>query len=505
MLARPPAQLAEALARLRWQLPALIAVVGLAYAVGDHVFLARYESIWPHLLLGAFVLGLIGPVFAWRTLTWAALAARERDEAARELRSRNDQCSVMNAIAHAVNRSLDLDEVLDLALDKTLELMRLEAGEFRMVEDSHLVLRVHRGVSREAIAGSCEVHLGECLCGAAAAKGELMAVDDLGESDSTSLPWCRTQHYRAVLSLPIQSKGRVSGVLHLASRAPREFTSHDRQMLASIGHQIGVAVEKASLHAEVNRLNFRLQQRVESQATELEGAKGEIADKAQQLQQLLVETMSLQEKERARIAYDMHDQAVQLIVGTVYQIQAARQCVAEDSDVAVILQTAQTLLKQLETEIRQAIYDLRPPALDSLGLVPALREYADRFRRLAGFAYGVSYLGVVCRLPVEAEVAVYRIVQEALHNVARHADATRTEVLLDFRGPNLVVTVSDDGHGFDSDEALAQNTRHLGLISMRERALALRGELRLMARPGQGTRLVLTVPMWSLPDMVRDE
>jgi two-component system sensor histidine kinase UhpB len=77
--------------------------------------------------------------------------------------------------------------------------------------------------------------------------------------------------------------------------------------------------------------------------------------------------------------------------------------------------------------------------------------------------------------------------------------------LLDFRGPNLVVTVSDDGHGFDSDEALAQNTRHLGLIGMRERALALQGELRLMARPGQGTRVVLTVPMWSLPDMVRDE
>ena len=69
MSGRSPASLSSTLARLRWQLPALIAVVGLAYVVGDHVLLARYKSIWPHLLLGAFVLGLIGPVFAWRTLT----------------------------------------------------------------------------------------------------------------------------------------------------------------------------------------------------------------------------------------------------------------------------------------------------------------------------------------------------------------------------------------------------------------------------------------------------
>ncbi len=505
MLASPPANLTATLARLRWQLPALIAVVGMVYVVGDHVLLVRYESIWPHLLLGAFVLGLIGPVFAWRTLTWAILAAREREEAERELQGRNEQCSAINAIARAVNRSLDLDEVLNLALDKMLELMQLDAGEFRMVEDDRLVLRVHRGISPEAIAGSCEVHLGECLCGVAAAKGELMALGDIGEGDGTSLPWCRTQRYRAVLRLPVQSKGRVSGVLHFASRAPREFMPHDRQLLAAIGHQIGAAIEKASLHAEVKELNRHLRQRVETQTVELDGAKGEIADKARRLQQLLIEMIGLQEKERARIAYDMHDRAVQLIVGMLYQIQAARECVAEDLEIAPILQTAQAMLKQLETEIRQAIYELRPPALDSLGLMPALHEYADRFRRLVGFVYGVSCLGVARRLPIETEIAVYRIVQEALHNVARHADATRAEVVLDFRGPNLVVTVSDNGCGFDSDEVLAQNTRHLGLMSMRERAQAVQGEFRLIALPGQGTRVVLSVPMFKLPQRVEEE
>lgn len=494
MLTRPPAQLAETLTRLRWQLPALIALTGLAYAIGDHVLLAQYESAWLHIALGGLVLGVVGPLFAWRTLTWAHLAALERAEAERELQARNDQCSAMNAVARAVNRSLDLDEVLALALDKMLELMQLEAGEFRIVEGDRLVTRVHRGTSPEAIADACEAHLGQCLCGSAAVSGELIAVSDLGESEGVSLPWCRTQKYRAVLSLPVQTKGRVSGVLHLASRTLREFAPHDRQMLASVGHQIGVAVEKASLYTEVTNLNRQLHQRVETQALELDGAKGEIADKARQLQKLLIQTIGLQEKERARIAYDMHDRAVQLIVGTVYQIQAARECVPAGSEATPVLQTAQAMLKELEGEIRQAIYDLRPLALDS-GLLSALREYVGRFRELAGFPCYVNCLGVARRLPAETEVAVYRIMLEALQNAVRHADATRADIILDFRGPDLVVIVGDNGRGFDSDEALAQNTRHLGLISMRERALAIRGELRVAARPGEGSRVVLTVPM----------
>jgi signal transduction histidine kinase len=495
MLNRRTAQLTDTLARLRWQLPVLIAVAGLVYAIGDHVFLVRYQLAWPHVLLGILVMGTIGPLFAWRTLTWAAVAARERDTAERELQQRNQQYSAINTIARAVNRSLDLDEVLNLALDKMLELMQLEAGEFRMVEGNRLVLRVHRGTSPEAIGGGCEVHLGECLCGAAAVHGDLMAVGDLGEGDGTTLPWCRTQRYRAILSLPVPTKGRISGVLHLASHAPREFSPRERQILSVIGQQIGVAVEKARLYAEVKDLNYQLQQRVEAQAAELDGAKGEIADKARQLQQLLIAMIGLQEKERVRIAYDMHDRAVQLIVGAVYQIQAARQYALADSPVAVVLQTAQTMLKDLETEIRQAIYDLRPPALDSFGLAPALRDYTARFREEAGFPCVVNCLGPARRLPAEVEIATYRIVLEALHNVARHADASRAEVILDFRGPDLLVSVSDDGRGFDAEAAHAQSAHHLGLIGMRERALAVRGETRVLARPGEGTCVMLTVPM----------
>lgn len=511
MLAQRPTNLSRTLARLCWQFPTLIAAVGMAYVLGDQLLLGYRQEAWPHVLLGVLVLGAIGPLLSWRTLSWAALAARERETAERELQRRNEQCAATYAIAGAVNHSLDLDEVLTLSLDKLLELMRLETGQFWLVDGDRLVPSVRRGVGSEAIADDCGAQLGECLCGAAALQGEMRAVGDLVQGDGVSLSWCRSRQYRAVLSLPVRSQGRVSGVLHLASRAPREFAPHDRQMLTSVGLQIGVAIEKAHLYTEVRDLNHRLQQRVEAQAAELVGARDEVADKARQLQHVLIEMMSLQERERARIAYDMHDRAVQLIVGALYQIQAARQHVTggpppagdprpevadpHQARAVAVLQTAQTMLKELETEIRQAIFDLRPPALDSLGLVPALRDYAGHFRELAGFPCAVNSIGPARRLPAEVEVAVYRIVQEALHNIARHADASRAEVTLDFRGPNLWVSVSDDGRGFDTEAAHSQSVQHLGLISMRERALAIHGELRILAAPGHGTQVMLTVPV----------
>lgn len=499
MAARRPIPLTETLIHLRWLVPLSIAVLGLAYAVGDHLFFSRFESSQLHIIIGALALGILTPIFAWRVLGWAAVAARERDAAERELEARNEKCSTINAIAGVVNRSLELDEVLNLALDHMLQLLRLETGDFRMLEGDQLVPRVQRGLSLEALAAGCQADVGECLCGQAAVKGETLMVGNLDGDHPAPLRWCRSQQYRSILCIPVRSKDKIKGVLHLASRTPREFAPMDQDILVSIAYQIGVAIEKAQLYAQVQDLNHRLEQRVETQAVELEGARSEIAAKARQLQELLIETISLQEKERARIAYDMHDRAAQLIIGSLYQIQAARQCVAADSEVAPLLQTAQTMLKDSETAIRQAIYDLRPPALDAQGLEAALRIDAGRHRELTGLRCAVNSLGATRRLQNGTEIAVYRIVQEALTNISRHAGATHAEITLDYRGPNLCVTVADDGRGFDAGEIAATETPHLGLIGMRERALAIRGELRVLSQRGQGTRVLLTVPLKDTP------
>lgn len=495
-ISRPP--LVKSIGWLRWAIPGSMALLGVLYTVANYLTTSSGSPTLAHILIGLFVLGFVGPALAWVALSRAFRAAEALQCAQDELEERNRQCAAMNSIARAVNSSLDLDEVLNIALDKIMAMITdVDIGEFRSVVDGRLVPQARQGLLLGQNGQGCSVRVGECLCGMAAAEGKLMLANDLSQLDRAPR-WCIAQGFQSAIVLPVETKGQISGVIHLGRRPPRVFTPQDKRVLSTVGLQLGVAIEKAQLYSEVKGLNHRLQRRVEAQTVELEGAKDELADKARQLQQLLIEMIGLQEKERARIAYDMHDRAVQLIIGTLYQLQAARQCVAPDAEATGVLQTAQTMLKELEGEIREAIYDLRPPVLDSLGLVPALRHFAGRFRDLTGFPCTVSSFGPARRLPTETEIAIYRIVQEALHNVARHADASWAEVTLDFRGPNVVVTVSDDGRGFDAEAAHTQTVQHLGLISMRERALAIRGELRIMTRPGQGTRVVLTVPMKGL-------
>jgi len=424
----------------------------------------------------------------------AEFDSSERDQTGLELEMVEKQCYAMSAIAQAVSRSLDFDETLDLVLGKVLELMKLDVGVVSLVDGDRLIQRVHRGVSSDAIANRCEVYLRECLCGSAAASGGLMVINDLAEMKYDGvLPWCRANGFRAVFSLPVKSKNRTVAVLHLASRTPRDITPYEWHSLTSIGHQIGVTIERARMYSEINGLNERLRQRVETQTRRLEVARTEIAEKARRLQQLLTETISVQEKERTRIAYDMHDRAAQLIVGALYQIQAGRECVTRESEADPNLRNAQTLLKELETEIRATIHDLQPLHPNGLGLVPALRNYTDRFREASDLHCTVTVLGRESRLQHDTEVTVYRIVQEALHNVVRHADATRVDITLDFRGINMLVSVNDDGCGFDTEGAHRQNPQHLGIISMRERALSVGSELRILSLRERGTAVMLSV------------
>jgi len=130
-----------------------------------------------------------------------------------------------------------------------------------------------------------------------------------------------------------------------------------------------------------------------------------------------------------------------------------------------------------------------------MGLVPALREHAASFHHLGGGACSFHLSGTPVRLPPNVEVAVYRIVQEALNNVATHAQAQTTQLFVDFMPGKLRIVIQDDGIGFDVNAPHVSPRQHLGLIGMRERAESLRGKLEVRSRPGEGTRVILEVPV----------
>lgn len=824
-------QLPSLMDKLRWAIPALIAVLGVGYTLMEHVLITPHPVTSAHVLREAVVTGTIGPTLAWLLLSWATRIAQSRQEAEEALERRNRELVALNAVGETASRSLNLDEVLQTALHRLVDVLDLEAAEIRTLEGTKLVLKSHYGVSPEFIAADEILTLGQCICGQCTAEGSSLIVGNLDASDTPLAKPCIREGFRSVLAVPMRIKEQVVGIIHLASRHPDAFTARDEQLLSAIGRQIAVAIENAGLYAEtkqralqletagqvgrqvtsildvdqlleqvtdliresfsyyhvhiflvdeaqnevvlheasgpaasaiketglrlqigregiigqaaatgrplvtndvsqepcyyahelvpetqaelavplqvgqqvvgvldvqsdacgafdetdmktlqilgdqiaiamenarhfketrrrfqamtalhetsldivshldsqqvlqailrraadlleaqggslgvyepeanlvrkialhnlpskyqgamlplgegvagvvvetgeplivndyleweehsetfvdspydavigvplrwqgeiigcldvldrgerrpfveediwllssfadlasiaiknaelyseVKALSEELEQRVARRTAQLAEAQTELAQKADQLQALLSKTIDLQEKERARIARDMHDGTTQLILGALYATQAAREGL--DSNLSAAqehMAMVQQFLQRIEGEIRQTIHDLRPPILDAKGIVPALKQYVDHYEDLTETPCALRVTGSPVRLSDEAEVAIYRIVQEALQNVAAHAEASTVSVGVRFDSETVRVTVADDGCGFDLAEISHRGEGHFGLIGMRERAGNVGAELQVHSEPGQGTRLELHVPI----------
>ncbi len=493
-----PQRLARNLQWHRWLISLLLGGVGIGYTVWESILVDGYPLVSLQVLVGLALLGVITPLLAFGTLTWAWQGAQSWEHAEQERERQRQHLIALNQISASVNQSLNLDAVLNNAIDRVLEVLCLSSGEMRLIKDGHLELCAARGVSPAFVNAERVIPLGHCICGQSAERGQLIAVEEIGKLPDAAGAVCACEQFRSVLSVPVRTAERVIGVIHVASHTPRPFDSQDRALLTSIGYLVGTAVEKARLHTQLSELNQELEARVVERTAQLQGAKEELAQKAQVLSQVLAEERRVEEKTRARIAHDLHDGIRQLIVGALYEIQSACEAALQHPDtISARLLTVQDLLRRIESEMRSAIYSLRPLALDAQGLMPAIRECVARFERVSGVSCELKVEGTTRRLATDVEVAVFRIVQEALNNVEAHARAHRVRVGMQFDRRGLAIEVSDDGVGFDAGAIKDHIRAHLGLIGMRERAESVGGALEIASRAGEGTRVCLRVPVRS--------
>jgi signal transduction histidine kinase len=193
-----------------------------------------------------------------------------------------------------------------------------------------------------------------------------------------------------------------------------------------------------------------------------------------------------------RVARELHDQAGQLLATVFLSLEGLRPHVAPEGKER--LERTIALLNQVEDEIRRVAHELRPTVLDDLGLYPALRLLVEGLGRRNGLAIEVrgSSAG---RLPPRIETELYRMAQEALCNVIRHSRASRASLEIERVGNEVHFTVRDDGKGFDPAVTPAPGTRGLGLDGIRERLSPLGGVLRIHSRPGEGTELLIQIPI----------
>ncbi len=205
------------------------------------------------------------------------------------------------------------------------------------------------------------------------------------------------------------------------------------------------------------------------------------------LQDALKRSVEVQENERHRIARELHDQVGQSLA--ILQLGLSRlQKTAPTKQAAATLSQVREMALEALSQVRNLSLDLRPGMLDDAGLVSTLREYAQRFAERAGIAVEVAAGDWQSRLSPELEVTVFRVVQEAMTNVAKHAGAARVRIGVDRAPDALEVSVHDDGKGFEVEEALkGQRRKSLGLFGMEERCRLSGGAFDISSRPGEGT------------------
>lgn len=380
---------------------------------------------------------------------------RQRDHAQRSVRA----LAVMTDIARSVGGETDIDRILELIVNRGRALVDARALLILLAEGDGLVVAATAGELEVDLRG---VHLpidgtlpgqvlragrAERLSGAHSLGAEL---DDLGISAE------------AAMLVPLTFRGASSGVLAALDRVVDGpgFGPEDERLLRSFAASAATAVATAK-SVEAERLRHSLE---------------------------------AAEQERKRWARELHDETLQALGALRMLHSAALRSDAGPEEMRGALEEGIALIDTEIDSLSALIAELRPAALDQIGLAPALRTLAERKSREGGLEIDVLVRmrdGVGERLPHETESTLYRLVQEALNNVAKHAGASRAEAVVERSGDVVEVTVRDDGRGFDP----AQANGGFGLTGMRERVVLAGGELEIDTAPGRGTTVTATIPL----------
>jgi PAS domain S-box-containing protein len=395
-----------------------------------------------------------------------------RKQAEEQIRRRNQYLAALNLVTEAVSQSLDLPDLLETLKVLLTEHLHIAAGLIFLYheEDDYLSLGAWWGVSATSIEENQRQSVATAHNMRVIREQAPILLHNLSSDETARLhhmlngfanPW---QFY---LGVPLLAHGEIQGALDLFYTTDAMVQGDQIDFFTSLGYQVGVAIQNARLFQQVLSGHERLQT----------------------LSRRLVE---VQEHERRYIARELHDEIGQILTGLNLSLEVITRLPPDQ--VPGKLHQAQTLVNDLMLRVREMSLELRPPMLDDLGLLPALLWYFERYTAQTGVEVTFKHIGIERRFAPEIEIAVYRMAQEALTNVARYANVAEVVVRLWANESALGIQVEDQGAGFDPVVALASHTSS-GLSGMRERTSLLGGELSIESVPGHGSCLAVEFPL----------
>ena len=368
------------------------------------------------------------------------------------------QLESLNEIGNALASEIELEPLLGLVARRLQELVDARLVLIALPDGDTLRVAAAEGDGAYGVVGM-QLDFGGSKAGRVLERGRSERVDSILEDPEVDQPAARRLGVHSALFVPLLARGEGIGIViaHDKSGPSPTFTDDDLRLAETLAARAAVAVE--------------LSERVSRDAVR--------------------RVVEAQELERARLARELHDETGQALTSILLGLKPLEETAATHDARSAIASLRELVVSTLR-DVRRLAVELRPSALDDFGLVTAVERLVDGFREQSALEVDLEAQLGEERLPSEVETAFYRIVQEALTNIVKHADAKRVSVVLTRRDMSVAAVVEDDGCGFDAN---ATREDGLGLTGMRERVGLVGGRLRIESASGSGTTVRAEVPL----------
>lgn len=372
------------------------------------------------------------------------------------IQQKTNSLEILYDIAASINAARDLEDLLTRFLHTLKNVVNARAGTVRMLtDDGQMQLIASIGLSQEIVESERVVAVNRCLCGQVARDGEVHSLSDLQSCGFyAGRPFFDNDRIE-MIAVPLRYRGKVLGVYNLFTEQPGLVEREDmKALLTSLGHHLGMAIEKSRLDEEANLLSIM--------------------------------------EERTHMANELHDSLAQSLASLRFQVRVLDETLhgGDESALWQELERIENSLDEAYTELRELIAHFRAP-VDKRGLIPAVQQALERFRRDSQINAYLQMEWDNAALPAEVEIQVLRIIQEALANIRKHSKANAVRVIMRARPDHaFMVLVEDDGIGMQ-EPASGGPGEHLGLKILHERAARIGGKLRIESEAGEGTRITL--------------
>src|SRR5512146_752689 len=383
--------------------------------------------------------------------------------------TQNRASTALLALLDAELSAQSLPAILERVLEITTRTFAATVGVILLLDSETSTLRVKSavGLGKGELNEDLAIELGRGFTGQIAESGEPGILPDLNASSGVLNPVLRN-YAKALWGMPLKANDRVIGVIAIGFERPYQWLPTERDLLRAIADRSALAIDRAAMVDAVREREVRI--------AELSG-----------------HLLKAQEEERKRISRELHDETGQALMVIRLYLGMLESTVAGRAPKTKIHELLDVVDRTIEG-IRRIIARLSPLLLQELGMVAAIRKEAKDFSRNTGVQTEVALAEDVGRLEPEVETAIYRVVQEALHNIAKHAQAKTVSVQVTRDAKGIRAVVEDDGVGIPGSSQNPQR-RTFGLAGMRERITALGGTIRVHSRKGQGTRITVNVPV----------